>query len=468
MRGAARCFGARPIACAAPDRASRALVARLFRFGVLCCRRRRTWSQSRTRLDRVPLFAAVAAVWCARFARDARTPRRGHRAACRAGARRPDSSTPRGARESRLADALPAAWEGRDINWSASSTTCRSPPIAASVSHSPSNKSSRRMRLCRRDCRSRGTTAASRCGVKRCFRRCTPASALRTLRALRTVRLKRPHGTVNPHGFDVEAWLLENDLRATGYVRNDEGNRRARLHSPAARTTMVDARASRYATTSCARSTVVLTRACIAALAIGDERAIPAEQWQLFNRTGVGHLISISGLHITFFAALIGGLRYGLWRTSHALTMRLPARKAAAVAGVFAAFVYVLLAGFRSSGATHALHADGCSGRPLARPAGHRVDCLAVGAGGGARHGIRGRRSPPASGCRSARWACLLYIGVGRDRRDVRLARRRARADGDHTRPHSADADALPADFRSSRRSPTRWRFRWSPSSSCR
>ena len=23
------------------------------------------------------------------------------------------------------------------------------------------------------------------------------------------VRLKRPHGTVNPHGFDVEAWLLE-------------------------------------------------------------------------------------------------------------------------------------------------------------------------------------------------------------------------------------------------------------------
>ncbi|MGH8713027.1 MAG: ComEC/Rec2 family competence protein, partial [Casimicrobiaceae bacterium] len=27
-----------------------------------------------------------------------------------------------------------------------------------------------------------------------------------------TVRLKRPHGTVNPHGFDVEAWLFANDL----------------------------------------------------------------------------------------------------------------------------------------------------------------------------------------------------------------------------------------------------------------
>ena len=33
------------------------------------------------------------------------------------------------------------------------------------------------------------------------------------------VRLKRPHGNVNPHGFDYEGWLFERGLRATGYVR---------------------------------------------------------------------------------------------------------------------------------------------------------------------------------------------------------------------------------------------------------
>src|SRR4051812_20581883 len=33
------------------------------------------------------------------------------------------------------------------------------------------------------------------------------------------VRLKRPHGTANPYGFDYEAWLLERGVRATGYVR---------------------------------------------------------------------------------------------------------------------------------------------------------------------------------------------------------------------------------------------------------
>jgi competence protein ComEC len=34
-----------------------------------------------------------------------------------------------------------------------------------------------------------------------------------------TVRLKRPHGNLNPHGFDYEAWLFERGIRATGYVR---------------------------------------------------------------------------------------------------------------------------------------------------------------------------------------------------------------------------------------------------------
>src|SRR5207253_1751269 len=38
-------------------------------------------------------------------------------------------------------------------------------------------------------------------------------------RWLFTVRLRRPHGLVNPFGFDYEAWLLERGIGATGYVR---------------------------------------------------------------------------------------------------------------------------------------------------------------------------------------------------------------------------------------------------------
>ena len=161
-----------------------------------------------------------------------------------------------------------------------------------------------------------------------------------------TVRLKRPHGTINPHGFDLEAWLLENAFGATGYVREADANR------------VVDAFAGRpgdYVERLRESIRERMLRALdgrpyagvIAALAIGDERAIPNEQWRMFNRTGIGHLISISGLHVTFFATLIGAVVYWLWRRSHALTLALPARKAAAFAAVLAAFVYVALAGFQ-------------------------------------------------------------------------------------------------------------------------
>ena len=53
-----------------------------------------------------------------------------------------------------------------------------------------------------------------------------------------------------------------------------------------------------------------------------------------------------SGLHVTLFATIIGGVVYWLWRGSQWLTTRLPARKAAALLGALAAFGYVLLAGF--------------------------------------------------------------------------------------------------------------------------
>ena len=40
-----------------------------------------------------------------------------------------------------------------------------------------------------------------------------------------SVRLKRPHGLSNSGGFDVEAWLLNEGLRATGYVQATEYRR---------------------------------------------------------------------------------------------------------------------------------------------------------------------------------------------------------------------------------------------------
>ncbi|MBV5276615.1 DNA internalization-related competence protein ComEC/Rec2, partial [bacterium] len=82
------------------------------------------------------------------------------------------------------------------------------------------------------------------------------------------------------------------------------------------------------------------------ALTVGDQRAIPSAQWKVFNRTGITHLVSISGLHVTMLAALLGGLFGALWRRSERLMLFLPAQKAAILAGGLAAFAYALLAGF--------------------------------------------------------------------------------------------------------------------------
>ena len=158
------------------------------------------------------------------------------------------------------------------------------------------------------------------------------------------VRLKRPHGTVNPHGFDIEAWLLENGIRATGYVRTDDRNRREDAFAGRAADFVLRARESIRARIAAALPDAPYA-GVIVALTIGEQRAIPEAQWRVFNRTGIAHLISISGLHVTVFATLAAGFAYGLARRSVALTSRVPARKIAALVGVAFATIYVLLAG---------------------------------------------------------------------------------------------------------------------------
>ena len=160
-------------------------------------------------------------------------------------------------------------------------------------------------------------------------------------RWLFTVRLRRPHGNVNPYGFDYEAWLLERGIGATGYVR--QATPLGQRSSPGdsigrAREAIRDRFQSVLGPTPAA--------GVLAALAVGDQRAISAEEWQLFNRTGVTHLMSISGLHVTLVSGLFALLAGFLWRRIPALTLRFPARKAAAAAAIVAALGYTMLAGF--------------------------------------------------------------------------------------------------------------------------
>ncbi|MET1082217.1 MAG: DNA internalization-related competence protein ComEC/Rec2 [Burkholderiales bacterium] len=158
------------------------------------------------------------------------------------------------------------------------------------------------------------------------------------------VRLKRPRGSANPHGFDYELWLLEEEVGATGYVRKDPRSRR--LDDLVWRPGYL---VERLRETIRERMRTVLGdrphAGVLIALAVGDQRAIPSSQWQVFTRTGVNHLMSISGLHITMVGGLVAGITGFLWRRTR-WSLRVPALKAAAAAGLVAALAYALLAGF--------------------------------------------------------------------------------------------------------------------------
>jgi competence protein ComEC len=159
-----------------------------------------------------------------------------------------------------------------------------------------------------------------------------------------TVRLRRPHGNLNPNGFDYEAWLLERGIGATGYVRS-RGEQRllGRRDSALDRVEQV-----REAVRERFHAVLGATPAAgiLSALAVGDQRAIAAEEWRLFSRTGVTHLMSISGLHVTLVSGLVGWLVSAIWRRVPWLALRLPARKAGAAGAIVGAFGYTLLAGF--------------------------------------------------------------------------------------------------------------------------
>ena len=160
------------------------------------------------------------------------------------------------------------------------------------------------------------------------------------------VKIKRPYGSLNPHTFDFERWSFHQDFGASGSVRSgklllekDIGftefalameYQRWKLRQKIRRLLPKNARYG----------------GVIAALVMGDQNSIDQVDWRVFNATGIGHLISISGLHVTMLAGFGAMLATFLWRRK-TLPLLIPVGKVAAAVGFLTAFVYAWLAGFQ-------------------------------------------------------------------------------------------------------------------------
>jgi len=207
-----------------------------------------------------------------------------------------------------------------------------------------------------------------------------------------SLRLKRPHGAQNPWGDDFELRLFEQGVRATGYVRTARGSDNRllaeRAGHPVARARQAvreaierrvgsgDANVGRdeagapaalknvgrdeagvpAALANVGRDEAGVLAALanvgrdeagvLAALVVGDQSAIDRGDWSLYRATGVAHLMSISGLHVTMFAWLAGLAAGWAWRRSRRAMLWRPAPQAARWGGLAAAFGYAVFAGW--------------------------------------------------------------------------------------------------------------------------
>lgn len=120
------------------------------------------------------------------------------------------------------------------------------------------------------------------------------------------VRIKPPSGFQNPGGFDYEAWLYQQNIHATGYIRKSPLNK---IIDNGNWSSVVDR--MRFKIRQTINSNAAPEEAALLnALAIGYRGDMSPENWRVFINTGTNHLVAISGLHI----ALIAGFAWGALR----------------------------------------------------------------------------------------------------------------------------------------------------------
>ena len=156
-------------------------------------------------------------------------------------------------------------------------------------------------------------------------------------------RLRRPRGLSNPNGFDYHAWLLSQQIFATGYVKKSPQNNwladDIKFSIAAMRFHLVD--------TLFANAEKLAHPQLLRALILGDRSNMTRRDWDVLQATGTIHLMAISGLHIGLIAAI--GFLAGMF-LMRAITLivgtRPLLRLIAPLASIGLALVYALLAGF--------------------------------------------------------------------------------------------------------------------------
>ncbi|CAA0091697.1 ComE operon protein 3 [BD1-7 clade bacterium] len=151
------------------------------------------------------------------------------------------------------------------------------------------------------------------------------------------IRLKAPRGLANSSGFDYEAWLLHQGIKARGYSKSV-------LSIEAAKGFCLNQ--WRQGFIAFIRDKYPKAAGWLLAITIGERAYLSAAQRQQLQVTGTMHLFVISGLHISLAAAVVFGALMGLRRIGAGRLFPGDWRPVVSVVALLAAVGYAALAGF--------------------------------------------------------------------------------------------------------------------------
>ncbi|ALM82315.1 DNA internalization-related competence protein ComEC/Rec2 [Bordetella sp. N] len=171
--------------------------------------------------------------------------------------------------------------------------------------------------------------------------------------------LRRPYAALNPHAADASARLFHDGVRALASVRGRPRRVTALPGEPPLAVQdglfarfAVGVDSIRHGLRERLSATLQGRRygGVVIALALGDQTAIGLDDWTVFNATGVTHLVSISGLHVSLVAGLAGLAWTGCWRRLRwrglGAAEWVPAQVAGGCAALGVAAIYCVLAGW--------------------------------------------------------------------------------------------------------------------------
>ena len=156
--------------------------------------------------------------------------------------------------------------------------------------------------------------------------------------------LKRIHNFNNPGCFDYERFLILQGIYAAGFINNESGIILLRKNSASSLRLKVESFRT-YLKQIIYRNSPSPQREIIEAMTIGNQKAIPADLRNNFNKTGTSHILSINGLHIGIIAASAFFFVFLILKSSEYLMLRFNIIKLAATAAFFMVLISAFIAG---------------------------------------------------------------------------------------------------------------------------